>query len=74
MEITIFVTRGRLTLINSILDALPTYMLSLFNILQVVVQRLDKIRRNFLWQGNKEKKDITWSNVGILSEVKGKVD
>ncbi|WMV15497.1 hypothetical protein MTR67_008882 [Solanum verrucosum] len=46
---------GRLTLINVVLDALPTYMLSLFPIPPEVIQRLDKIKRSFLLQGNKEK-------------------
>ncbi|WMV32209.1 hypothetical protein MTR67_025594 [Solanum verrucosum] len=64
---------GRLTLINSVLDALPTYMLSIFHIPQSVVQRLDKIRRNFLWQGNKERKGfhlVKWKNI-IRSKEQG---
>ncbi|KAF3652347.1 hypothetical protein FXO37_17559 [Capsicum annuum] len=63
------INQGRLTLINAVLDALPTYMLSLFPIPSGITQRRDKIRRTFLWQGNKEKsashlvkwKDITRS-------------
>ncbi|WMV19021.1 hypothetical protein MTR67_012406 [Solanum verrucosum] len=39
-----------------VLDALPTYMLTLFPIPAGVVQRLDKLRRGFLWQGNKKRK------------------
>lgn len=38
---------GRLTLINTVLDALPTYMMTLFPSPASVVQRLDKIRRSF---------------------------
>lgn len=45
---------GRVTLINSVLDALPTYLMSIFSIPDGVVQRLDKIRRDFLWKGIKE--------------------
>ena len=45
---------GRVTLINSVLDALPTYMMSIFPIPNGVIQRLDKIRRDFLWKGTKE--------------------
>ena len=37
----------RLTLINSVLDALPTYMMSLFPIPPGIINRLDIIRRNF---------------------------
>lgn len=45
---------GRLTLINAILDALPMYMLTLFPIPAGIVQRLDKLRRDFFCQGNKK--------------------
>jgi len=44
----------RLTLINSVLDAMPTYMMSLFPLPGNVIEKLDSIRRNFLWQGNGE--------------------
>ncbi|WMV34938.1 hypothetical protein MTR67_028323 [Solanum verrucosum] len=57
---------GRLTLINSVLDALPTYMMTLFPIPLGVTKRLDSIRRKFLWQGNKEKKGfhlVKWKSV-----------
>ncbi|WMV37015.1 hypothetical protein MTR67_030400 [Solanum verrucosum] len=47
---------GRVTLINSVLDAMPTYMMSLFPIPVGVTDRLDRIRRKFLWQGNKDRK------------------
>ncbi|WMV38922.1 hypothetical protein MTR67_032307 [Solanum verrucosum] len=40
---------SRIILVNSVLDALPTYVMSLFP---------DSLRRNFIWQGNKEKKAI----------------
>ena len=39
---------GRVTIINSVLDALPTYMMSIFPIPNGVIQRHDKIRRDFL--------------------------
>lgn len=47
---------GRLILINSVLDAMPTYMMSLFPIPHGVIERLNKLRRNFLWEGNSETK------------------
>lgn len=47
---------GRLILINSVLDSLPTYVMSLFPIPTKVVEKLDMLRRNFLWHGNKERK------------------
>ncbi|WMV14448.1 hypothetical protein MTR67_007833 [Solanum verrucosum] len=47
---------GRLTLVNSVLDALPSYMMSLFPIPAKVTKRLDAIKRNFLWQGSEDKR------------------
>jgi len=41
---------GRVTLINFVLDSLPTYVMSLFPIPGEVVKILDALRRNFLWQ------------------------
>ena len=45
---------GRLTLLKSTLSSLPTYYLSLFTILVVVANRLERIQRNFLWGPSKE--------------------
>ncbi|WMV38569.1 hypothetical protein MTR67_031954 [Solanum verrucosum] len=47
---------GRLILINSVLDALPTYVMSLFPIPPKVMKKLDRLRRDFLWHGGKEGK------------------
>lgn len=47
---------GRVTLINSLLDLLPTYVISLFPIPAIVIKKLNKLRRDFLWKGNKEGK------------------
>nr|XP_016438177.1 PREDICTED: uncharacterized protein LOC107764153 [Nicotiana tabacum] len=43
---------GRLTLISSVLDNIPTYFMSLFSIPKKVLKWLDKIKRDFLWEGN----------------------
>ena len=39
---------GRLTLINSVLDALPTFMMSVFPLPPNVEERIDALRRNFV--------------------------
>ena len=49
---------GRITLINAVLDALPTYVMSLFPLHAKVEKRLNKLRRKFLWLGNKDGKGI----------------
>ncbi|KAF3625445.1 putative serine/threonine-protein kinase [Capsicum annuum] len=45
---------GRITLINSVLDSLPTYVMSLFPVPSSVSKKLNRLRRDFLWKGNKE--------------------
>ncbi|KAK6796557.1 hypothetical protein RDI58_004258 [Solanum bulbocastanum] len=47
---------GRLTLINSVLDSMPNYVMSLFPIPNGVIGRLNALRRNFLWEGNSKTK------------------
>lgn len=61
---------GRLILINSVLDAMPTYMMSLFPMHASVVKRLDVLRKNFMWQGNNEKNKIHLVRWDILTTSK----
>ncbi|WMV55749.1 hypothetical protein MTR67_049134 [Solanum verrucosum] len=69
-----YLSRGRrLTLINSVLDALPTYLMSVFPLPPKVEERIDALRRNFLWNGEKEYKGfhlVKWKTV-ILSKKQG---
>ncbi|KAJ0845937.1 putative RNA-directed DNA polymerase [Helianthus annuus] len=51
---------GRITLIKSVLNALPTYFLSLFKAPVKVLEALDKIRRIFFWGGSEEKAKMNW--------------
>ncbi|KAJ0471319.1 putative RNA-directed DNA polymerase [Helianthus annuus] len=51
---------GRITLIKSVLNALPTYYLSLFKAPIKVIDALDKIRRVFFWGGSEEKAKMNW--------------
>ena len=55
---------GRLTMVNSVLDAIPAYMMSVFP--DKVIQRIDALRRNIFWQGNEDKKKfhlVKWEEV-----------
>lgn len=59
---------GRLTLIKSMMDALPTYMMSLFPIPKSIQKKINRLRRSFLWQGNKEKKGynlVKWDSLTL---------
>ena len=57
---------GRVTLIKSVLSSLPTYYMSLFLIPQGVRESLEKIQRNFLWNGTAEKRKmhlVDWKSI-----------
>ena len=45
---------GRLTLINSVLTSIITYLLTLFAPSKWLIKRIDKLRRSFLWKGIEE--------------------
>ncbi|KAJ0477029.1 putative RNA-directed DNA polymerase [Helianthus annuus] len=51
---------GRITLIKSVLNSLPTYYFSLFKAPLKVIESLDKIRRVFFWGGSEEKAKMNW--------------
>ena len=42
---------GRLTIIQSVLSSLPTYFLSLFRAPKNVISSLEKMMRDYLWEG-----------------------
>ena len=42
---------GKVTLIKSSLTSLPTYFLSLLPLLGKVAKRMEKLQRDFLWNG-----------------------
>lgn len=47
-----FINRsGRLKLLNAVLSSLPTYFLTMFAPKKWLIQKLDKLRRGFLWSG-----------------------
>uniref|UniRef100_A0A2N9J257 Reverse transcriptase domain-containing protein n=1 Tax=Fagus sylvatica TaxID=28930 RepID=A0A2N9J257_FAGSY len=57
---------GKLTLIKSTLSSIPTYFLSLFPIPARVANRLEKLQRDFLWNGMEEKPKfhlVNWSQI-----------
>ena len=57
---------GRITLIKSTLASMPIYQMSLFRMPKIVVRRLEKVQRDFLWGGgNLERKAhlVNWEVV-----------
>lgn len=43
-------------MVNSVLDDLPSYMMSVFPAPVSVTIRINAFKRKFLWQGNEDKK------------------
>jgi len=64
---------GRITLINSVLTALPIYLLSFYRIPKKVVHKIVSIQRNFLWGGGNETTKIPWVkwDTVCLPKIKG---
>ncbi|KAK9079762.1 hypothetical protein SSX86_001435 [Deinandra increscens subsp. villosa] len=51
---------GRLVLIKSVLESLPSYFFSLYKAPKGIIDTLEKIRFNFLWGGSHDTKKIHW--------------
>ena len=49
---------GRLTMVNSVLDAIPAYMMSVFPAPDKVVERIDALRRNSFGGETKTKRSF----------------
>ena len=57
---------GRLILINSVLNSLPMFMMSFFEIPKEVLKKLDQYRSRFFWQGYKDKKKYCLAKWDII--------
>ncbi|XP_073051227.1 uncharacterized protein [Primulina eburnea] len=70
-----FLSRGgRLTLIQAVLSALPTYFMSLFKVPNRVAMIMEKLMRNFFWDGSDGDSHchvINWNQVSKLKEQGG---
>lgn len=67
---------GRLTLVNNVLDGMSIYLISTIPTPARVEEHLNRIRRNFLWEGNQETKKIhlvKWLKVMFSKEGGGLV-
>ena len=51
---------AKVTLINSVLTALPIFLLSFFRIPQKVAHKVRSLQRNFLWGGSQDLTKIAW--------------
>lgn len=49
---------GRITLIKATLSNLPIYYMSIFKMPRLVLDKLDHLRRSFLWKGRSDKRKL----------------
>ncbi|GJX26659.1 hypothetical protein Tco_0232955 [Tanacetum coccineum] len=62
---------GRLMLIKAVLGSLRIYFLSIFKVLKLVLNALERIRASFFWGGTKELKKLAWIKwPNVLSSFK----
>ncbi|KAM0843543.1 hypothetical protein ACQ4PT_057637 [Festuca glaucescens] len=66
---------AHLALVNSVLSAIPIYMLTVFQLGKWAIKRIDKIRRDFLWKSkNNDAKCVclvNWKTVSRLKSLGG---
>ena len=61
---------GRLVLLNSVLNSLPMFMMSFFEIPKGVLKNLDHFRSRFFWQGSSDKHKYRLAKWDILCRPK----
>ncbi|KAJ0816203.1 putative RNA-directed DNA polymerase [Helianthus annuus] len=61
---------GRMTLAKSVLGSLPSYFLSLFAAPKCVLNKLEKIRRNFIWGKSGSGIKMRWLRWNFLTKSK----
>lgn len=65
---------GRLQLIQTLLNSLPLYYLSIFKMPKTILQKINSIQRRFLWGGDDDKKvfsSIAWHNIEAPKDLGG---
>jgi hypothetical protein len=63
---------GRITLLNSVLNAIPIFFLSFMKILTKVLKLVTRIQREFLWGGVRGGRKICWVNWKRICQPKSK--
>ncbi|KAL6336179.1 hypothetical protein AAG906_011061 [Vitis piasezkii] len=63
---------GRITLIKNTLASIPIYQLSIFRMPKLVVKRLEKLQRDFLWGGGSLERKIHLINWEVVCTQKEK--
>lgn len=65
---------GRITLLKSVLSALPVFFLSAFNCPKKVISSLERIMKDFLWNDQEDRRKehlVSWQQVCLPIKVGG---
>ena len=63
---------GRITLIKSTMASMPLYQMSLFRMPKTVARRLEKLQRDFLWEGGNLERKVNLVNWEVICVDKEK--
>ncbi|CAN1223095.1 Uncharacterized mitochondrial protein AtMg00310 [Linum perenne] len=63
---------GKETLLKEVIQAIPTFLMSVFFISATLTKNMDALVRNFFWAGDMNKRSIHWSSGQILCESKAR--
>ena len=61
---------GRVVHLNSFLDAIPIFFLSVMKMLILVWKRIVRLQRDFLWEGIKRSRSIPWVSWSVVCKPK----
>jgi hypothetical protein len=61
---------GRITLLNSVLNAIPIFYLSFLKVLVQVWKKIRRLQREFLWGGRGGRKKINWIKWEVVCQPK----
>lgn len=54
---------GRTALVRFVLSAIPVYLFLAMNVPKWVINKIDKIRKGFVWRGRKEVNGAFWHGI-----------
>ncbi|CAN1337145.1 Putative ribonuclease H protein At1g65750 [Linum perenne] len=61
---------GKAVLIKSVIQAIASYIMSLFILPAHLIKRMNSLLRKFFWSGSMERKSIHWRDGNVLSDPK----
>ncbi|CAN1128271.1 Uncharacterized mitochondrial protein AtMg00310 [Linum perenne] len=57
-------------LLKTVIQAIPSYIMSLFALSKGLINRMNAMLRQFFWSGSLQKRSIQWAHADILCKPK----